>query len=166
MQWPVVRSRRSEVRNQEAGVRGCEKMGTGSGHPCRNVENMTCQPVPVTFFSQPLRSRTTKLIPRFRLGIHITPLLETHHPISFDQFSLTRSQRRRLSARLAIMHGCCRHLDHTGLRVPDSRRRWLRVKQSISNAVRQRSSSLGLLSRSVRWVTLSRRNRLVRVAVL
>ena len=35
-------------------LRACEKMGTGSGRPAQNPENIDCQPVPVPIFSQAL----------------------------------------------------------------------------------------------------------------
>ena len=38
-------------------VRVCEKMGTGSGRPAQNSDNIDCQPVPVPIFSQTLRTR-------------------------------------------------------------------------------------------------------------
>ena len=42
-------------------LRGCEKMGTGSGRPAQNPDNIDCQPVPVPVFSQTLSQSAAKL---------------------------------------------------------------------------------------------------------
>jgi hypothetical protein len=55
----VSEERLAEYIEQE--LRGCEKMGAGSGHPRKNAGDCNPGPVPVPIFSQPLTAPAPKL---------------------------------------------------------------------------------------------------------